>query len=250
MRRLLFFMAAVAISTISAAQQVSNVHAELSGSNVKITYDLLSDSPSSLFEVNLYSSVDNFSAPLKLVTGDVGKSIKPGKGHTILWKIQEELGTYKGEITWEVRALLLGDYYTITNPTSYSKIKKGKTLMINWQGGNPAEKVEVQLLRSGFLVSKINDNLPNQGSYNWLIPKTMKPSKDYHVKIINTSNTQFAGISKSFKIGGKFPVALVIIPSVAVIGAVAYLATQKPPVVIPPVENNTALPTPPVPPTK
>jgi formylglycine-generating enzyme required for sulfatase activity len=71
------------------AQKVSNIRAEQRGQDIVILYSLETTSPC---EVSLLLSQDNgvtWSAPLKNVTGDVGKNIAAGEKQ-INWKVLEE----------------------------------------------------------------------------------------------------------------------------------------------------------------
>ena len=226
MRYIPFLLAGMFITGYAFGQRVSNVKASLDGSNVKISFDLEGVSPSDLFEVKLFSSEDNFSEPLKMVTGGVGKGVKPGNGIEITWNAQDELQNFKGDITFEVRASVMGGYYTVTNPTSSSKFKKGKLMPINWQGGDPGEKVKIELMSLNQTAATISENVGNQGSYIWTIPKNIKPARSYQIRISNTSDVDSQGLSKMFAIKGKTPVAFILIPVAIGAGVAAYIFTK------------------------
>jgi formylglycine-generating enzyme required for sulfatase activity len=71
------------------AQKVSNIHAEQRGQDIVVFYSLETTSPC---EVSLLLSQDNgvnWGAPLKNVSGDVGKNIASGEKQ-ITWKVLEE----------------------------------------------------------------------------------------------------------------------------------------------------------------
>ena len=71
------------------AQKVSNVRAEQRGQDIVVFYSLETNSPC---EVSLLLSQDNgvtWGAPLKNVSGDVGKNISAGEKQ-IIWKVLEE----------------------------------------------------------------------------------------------------------------------------------------------------------------
>jgi hypothetical protein len=239
------FLAFSFIATIGHSQKVNNVKAELDGDNVKITFDLEAQNSSDLFEVKLFASHNNFSEPLKLISGTAGKSIKPGRFQVITWKAKEELVNFKGEITFEVRATLMGAYYTVTNPTSSGKFKKGKLMPINWQGGNSGEKVKIELVKLNQPVATISEGVGNQGSYIWTIPKNIKPSKAYQVRISSTSDVDSKGLSKAFTVKGKSAAPYIII-TLALGGGAAYYFL-KPTEPGPVVTETTALPRPPNP---
>ena len=70
------------------AQTVSNVQAEQVGKQIVITYSL--DKQADISICYTTDGGKTFSAPLKQVTGDVGKNIAAGK-HTITWNVLEEV---------------------------------------------------------------------------------------------------------------------------------------------------------------
>jgi hypothetical protein len=72
----------------SYAQRVENVKAELSGTNVVISYDLFGND--ALYNVKVYSSSDNYKVPLTFVTGDVGNNIGVGNSKKISWDYNKE----------------------------------------------------------------------------------------------------------------------------------------------------------------
>jgi formylglycine-generating enzyme required for sulfatase activity len=80
----------------SSAQKVSNVRAEQNGQEIVVLYSLEATFPC---EVSLLLSQDNgvvWSAPLRNVSGDVGKYIFPGKKQ-INWKVIDERGQLFGD---------------------------------------------------------------------------------------------------------------------------------------------------------
>ncbi|SMG12891.1 hypothetical protein SAMN05661096_00553 [Marivirga sericea] len=75
---LLLIFSLLIVSYNSQSQTVENVTATVKGDIIIVSYDLVSTSDE-LFNINLYSSKDNFEKPLALVTGDVGPNIANGK---------------------------------------------------------------------------------------------------------------------------------------------------------------------------
>lgn len=203
------------------AQQVSNINAEMDGNEVKITYDLLSNDPSGLFEIELYASHNNFISPLEKVSGDVGKNIKPGDEKIIIWRPYEELTDFSGEIIFEVRATLIGGYYQVTHPASSSKFKKKRVMPIEWKGGKSSEQVLIEIVKYGSPVLTIADRVTNSGSYKWTVPKDFTTGAGYQVKITNVNDPSLAGSSKVFKVAGGIPTWLLVGVPVVVGGAVA-----------------------------
>src|SRR5690348_15170169 len=90
---LLFLL--VLISGIARAQSIENVRAEAFDKMVRITYDL-NGKVEQRFNISVYGSHNNFSSPLRLVSGAVGENQTAGKLKSIEWRIGDELVTYTG----------------------------------------------------------------------------------------------------------------------------------------------------------
>ena len=223
MKKNLFVLAILLAPLWVSAQEVSNVRAERSVDNVIIYYDLKGPSAESLFEVNLFGSHNNFTEPLKLVSGDIGTRINPGPNKQVIWKAKEELVNYRGEIIFEIRATVLGGYYMVNNPSAASSFKRGKLMPINWTGGASGENVKLELLKDDTRTTTISESTSNQGSFIWTIPKGLKTGKGYQVKVSNTRNYEQQGVSKTFKLK-KFPVGITVFLGAAAIGGALYAA--------------------------
>ncbi|HMQ01331.1 MAG TPA: hypothetical protein PKC24_16235, partial [Cyclobacteriaceae bacterium] len=116
------------------AQTIENVRATVRNEFIIIEYDLRTPIPDQEFNISLFSSTNNFTEALKMVSGDVGPNVKPGINKSISWAAKSELGSYKGQITFEVRGLplIIARPYTLKSPAAGSKISHGKTLKIEW----------------------------------------------------------------------------------------------------------------------
>ncbi|MFC2124912.1 Ser-Thr-rich GPI-anchored membrane family protein, partial [Bacteroidota bacterium] len=156
-------------------------------------------------------------------------------------------------VIFEVRATLVGGYYEFQIPSAYSKFKKGGLMTVNWSGGEPAEKVMIDLYKGDSKFSAITPNVENEGKFVWTVPKQVKSGGDYKVKITNTSNYNNTGISAEFKISPKIPMVAKVGVGAAVVGTAIFLATRPKPI-----ENGNGngngdgdsfLPAPPPPPT-
>ena len=76
MRYFYFAILLVAAASPTIAQTVQNVRASLDGNDVIIQYDL-TGSQGQKFKVELYSSSNNYSTPLRMVSGDIGENVTP-----------------------------------------------------------------------------------------------------------------------------------------------------------------------------
>jgi hypothetical protein len=90
--------------TITQAQKMAIEKIELAREKLVVYYSLDDTNPNHNYQVSLYSSKDNFAAPVTKVIGDVGNEVKPGAQKKIEWNMAQELGAYKGSLSIEVRA--------------------------------------------------------------------------------------------------------------------------------------------------
>src|SRR5688572_2697526 len=105
----------IALLTSSAyAQKLSMHRIELVRDRLLVYYSLEDENPNHQYQVDLYSSKDNFATPLTKVKGNVGPEVKPGKELSIEWNIVQEIGNYAGDIAIEVRARVYVPFVKIT----------------------------------------------------------------------------------------------------------------------------------------
>src|SRR5688572_23241910 len=162
------------------AQRIENIRAEVfgEGEKVVITYDITGAAQGQKFKISIYGSHNNFSAPLALVSGDVGRDreIPGGPNKRIEWSAKSELKDFSGDITFEVRAEIVVATFFVQHPGLGAKVKRGKTAEIAWTGGTPGENVRLDLLKGGAVISQIAST-QNSQRYSWSIPKSVKPAK-------------------------------------------------------------------------
>src|SRR5688572_22162040 len=156
------------------AQRIENIRAEVfgEGEKVVITYDITGAAQGQKFKITVYGSHNNFTAPLTLVTGDVGRDreISGGPNKRIEWSAKSELKDFSGDVTFEVRAEVSAAAFFIQQPSLGKKLKRGKTADITWQGGTPGENVRLDLLREGTVIIQIAAT-QNSQRYSWPVPK-------------------------------------------------------------------------------
>ena len=138
----LTFLIFAIINFSANGQSIRNIGAEQRGSTVLISYDLEGSVSSATYRIELYTSMDNFSNPLKLVSGNVGNGVTAG--HKIIeWKAEEELGIFEKDIMFEVRGYVPEGQSTAVKrlnfiqPTSVTKVKRKKAFLFN----GPEEQV-------------------------------------------------------------------------------------------------------------
>lgn len=104
-RRLLISMLLTAMLCAGTfSQQIMNVKFTQSGNQIIITYDITGSQPGQIFDnVQVYSSLDNFSSPLRSVKGDIG-TVTAGAGKRITWDVLSDRESLSTSISFEVRA--------------------------------------------------------------------------------------------------------------------------------------------------
>ncbi len=224
------------IGHVVSAQTFENVIAVAQGNKVLITYDLLNPRSDEVFAVELYGSHDNYSSPIKFVTGDVGSSVRPGLSKRIEWSVEAELKKYKGDITFELRAKPIMAKLTFRSPFVDGKVRRGKNVVIQWTGGSSMQQVKLNLYQGELLVAPIAETL-NSGLYSWSVPKSLKKGKNYNLRLTSGAETVNSPV---FSIKSRTPFIVKVLP-VLIGGAAAYYFLAPPP------PTETLLPPPPEP---
>jgi len=199
---------ALLVPVAAFSQKVENTRAEVVGDKIIVTYDLIQGEQGDSYAVSLFSSFNNFRSALTQVSGDVGSGVKLGLGKKITWEAKQEMGSYRGSVTFEVEAVLVAPLM-LKSPIESSK--RGAKVPLVWRGGNQQKNVKIELLKEGEVVAII-DNVANQGTYEWQMSSAVKAGKDYSVRLTNGSET---ATSPPFDVKRKIPVwALVAVPVV------------------------------------
>jgi hypothetical protein len=205
------------------AQNLEIVRIDLTSEKVVVTYDLDDANPNNNYKVSLYSSKDNFSAPLIKVSGDIGEDVKPGENKKIEWSVGLELGKYTGEISVEVRAGVFIPFLRLTSFDTEKKYKRGKTYPLLWTSGNMGGQIDIDLYEGQNRVES-DRGIPNTGKYEFSIPGSVKPGK-YTLRFTNVRSrdefittpvfTVVPRLSTGIKVGG-----------LVLFGGSIYLLTQ------------------------
>lgn len=214
------------------AQSIENFHAEFTDQKVIVSYDL-NGNPSEKYRIQLYGSHNNFSAPLRLVSGAVGDNITSGKAKTIEWHVAEELVTFRGQITFRLRGEIMAVALSLQSPAANSTIRTGKKTDIKWSGGSKSASVKLELMQDGKVVNTINEG-SNVGIYSWSVPKDMQKGA-YNLRISTGSESMVSG---PVVVKSPWPLWVKLSP-IVVAGVVVFLLlpddpeTPDPPVVDP-----------------
>ncbi|CAE7857974.1 unnamed protein product [Symbiodinium microadriaticum] len=176
--------------------------ADVRNENNKITIDFRIDGdlPLERYEVMLYSSHDSYSQPMQFVTGDVEEELPNNdQVYTLIWDAQRELIEFEGEIQLELRGEV--SYKPIHSAQEKLSGKQLKETEIQWQGGNPADRVKIELVKNGEVIKEIATS-NNTGEYQWLIAKDVEKGKGYRIRLTNVSDAEEVHESPAFAIGG------------------------------------------------
>ena len=214
MKKLLLLLPFLPILAFS--QKIENLKATVEGEKIVITYDLTGGVPGDSYNISIFSSSNNFSAPLSLVSGDVGKGVKEGVGKRIEWESKAELRNFKGDLSFEIQAEIVAAFTLLTRTASF---RRGKTQPVQWRGGDPKQDVKIELLKAG-VVEGIVGTVANRGNLDWNISSKQKTGSDYQLRLTNGSETIQ---SETLSIKHKVSTLIKVLPVMAVVAAAVAL---------------------------
>ena len=203
------------------SQTVKNVEARVVENNVIITYDLISSIEGQKFNIELRSSINNYSTVIEKVTGDVGPDQTPGIGKKITWAALAEQGNFSGSVSFEVTAILTFSPLYITNPTAGSSAKVGKGLDVKWQGGDKNRNLKMSILQGNSTITEI-PNVGSSGNYLWNVPKTLVKGDNYQIKLFDPTKPNDSAMSAEFNLK-KTSILVYVIPGVVALGVGAAI---------------------------
>ena len=206
------------------AQSVAIDKVELDGEKVIVHYNLQDSNPNNEYQLNLYSSKDNYMSPLTKVTGDVGNEVKSGTAKKIEWKLRDEFGPYKGKIALEIRGKMFVPFVKLQSFDTEKSYKRGKAIDVGWKAGatNP---ISIELMKGSQRVVG-ESNLANNGNHTIYVPGSAKAGKDYKLKITD-SRTNDVIYSNNFAVKPKIPLLVKVLPVVAIGAAVGLAGGSK-----------------------
>jgi hypothetical protein len=203
-----------------SAQEIAIEKINIINDQIKINYKIDDANDNNEYWVQIYSSKDNFSAPLTKLSGDAGQEIRPGK-NTAIWNIVDEYGEYKGPLTFEVRASVYIPFVRFKKKDIKDSYKRGKPLDLNWRPGN-TNPVHIELYKNNTrLQGELNH--PNDGEYSTTLSKNLKPGKNYKIKITDSKNPDQFIFTEAFSIKRRIPLLLQIIPGAVLVGVATPL---------------------------
>lgn len=206
----------IVLPFLAIAQKVSIQKVDLDGERIIVYYDLEDANTNHEYLLNLYSSNDNYTDPLKNVTGDVGQEVKPGTNKKIVWNIRQEYGGYKGRIALELRGRVYTPFVRLDNYAIKKSYKRGKTYNISWKAGG-TNPIHLELYKGNLRLDGAM-NHPNNGIYTLNIPAKAKPGNDYRLKISDSRNNDEVIYTPYFKVAPKIPMVAKVLGGLVIVG--------------------------------
>ena len=208
------------VSVSAFSQKLENLNAIAQGDRIVITYDINGTLAGDKCDVQIYSSHNNFSTSLQRISGDVGNGLSLGTGKKIEWEAKAELGNYKGDLSFEIRADVKA---VLAFTDAISNTKRGKSLTLAWRGGAKNQEVKMELLKAGVIQGSVATT-NNNGNYQWTVPAKQRTGGGYQIRLVNGTEVITTG---SFSIKHKIPTFLKILPLMAAGGVVVLLGGSK-----------------------
>lgn len=211
--------------TTLRAQDLENIISSFDGERVTVTYDLKSKNPDQRFNVVVFGSHDNYNRELE-VSGETGKNVAPGSGKKIVWEAKQFLpGSFNAEVQIKLVVTPQVEISVLRfEPLSQSRYKSGRTVSLTWTGGNPNEKLDLELMQNNSRKQVVANILPNKGSYQWKIPKDIK-GRNYSFRLVTAGTNTTQAESEPIQIKSKTSPALLIVPALLLGAGAAYLIT-------------------------
>jgi len=88
----------------------------------------------------------------------------------------------------------------ISQPKENDYFSPGETITIKWLSFSAIAEADIFLYRKNQSQFAINLNEKNIGRYKWVIPRNIRPSLHYSIKLVNSSNYNEFDFSGSFSI--------------------------------------------------
>ncbi len=189
------------------SQRIENIKASFQDGKVIVLYELNGANPTQKFSVEIFCSHNNFSSALAKVSGDVGKDIAPGAGKKIVWNVEDELGEFKGEISFRIKGSEIIAPFVFKTPLEGNSIRRGKKTELKWEGGSANQNIKLDLYKGTEHISTVVET-KNSGQYTWSVPKDLSKGS-YTLKLDGGQSNVTTGV---FQVKSKIPLLLKAFP--------------------------------------
>jgi hypothetical protein len=208
------------------AQTFTIKKTEQSPEGLILYYDLVDDDKSRTYLIQVYSSHDNFKAPVQKISGDVGINVKPGLNKKITWNARRELGNaFAGDVQLEVRGRLYVPTIRITSTTE-DIIKRTRSVPISWTSETKGGKLRVSLYQDDQVV-KVYTGINNSGKTKIKIPASVVPGTGYCFSLTLESTPEDFAKTNEFEVKKRFSTLAKIAPVAIVAGVIFILLPDK-----------------------
>lgn len=221
-----FLFAMLLSGPFAMAQEFNIKEVELTADGVVLHYDLVDTTKNRFYTVHVFSSRDNFLNPLSKLKGDVGLEVRPGTGKKVMWDPKELGAQFRGDVELEVRGKVYIPFVRFTNLKDYKAIKRTKPTTLSWTGGTRQNILNFNLYRGDELITVI-PNVANSGSYDLVLPRSVKPGSGYYFIVGDTKNKDMMMKTSEFTVKPKIPLLLKILPILGT-GFLVYELLPKP----------------------
>ena len=103
----------------------------------------------------------------------------------------------------------------------YQVIKRGKAKTMTWSGGTRQNILNFSLYKGDEYIDVI-PNVANSGSYDMIIPTSVKPGKGYYFLVSDSKNKDQVMKTNTFTVKRKVPLGLKLLP-IALIGVIPFV---------------------------
>ena len=224
------------VTFTATAQEFSIKKIELTSENVILYYDLIDTVKNRTYTINVFTSRDSYLTPIQKVKGDAGLEVRPGANKKIVWSSKEELGqTFHGDIELEVRGRVYIPFVKFEGFQDGQVFKRGKAKTLTWAGGTRQNILNFTLYK-GEEYNDVIPNVANSGSYDMVLPTSVKPGSGYYFLVSDSKNkdqvmkTNSFGVMRKISLGAKIVVFALIGASIPIlIGPPAPENIDEPP---------------------
>lgn len=206
------------------AQRIDNVVVIATEEGIELSFDIQQkESLQELYNVQIFSSHDNYKLPLTLKKGST-EDVKTTDRVKYLIDGETLFAGYKGEIDFKIKATMVYAPIIISKPYGSAKYKKGSLIEVSWRGGIENDTYDLELYKGTEKVKTLEHDI-SLHSYSWIVSDTKKGN--YKLKLSSESNDKNMAFSPEIKIKSKVPVIIKLLPLFA-IGAGAYFYLNQP----------------------
>lgn len=205
--RAIFTFLYVSVSLVNHAQRLTNLTASQQGNFIVVDYHLEGEQGHA-YNVTLYSSINSFTTPLKLVQGDVNEKRLLSGSHSIRWNALAELKAFDGDMSFELRAVPAAALFQNVK-VSVTKVKRGKPFDLSWSSAHANDAVKVELAKGSSVVAA---GSTTSGKVTYTTSRKMKTG-NYTILLSSGKETTTVG---SITVKPRFPLLVKVLPVLAV----------------------------------